>query len=273
MGRRATTVAAAAACSVLLLPGAALACGGLVGENGSIELLRTTTLAAWNDGVEHYVTAFEFTGDGRVGRVDHPAARRADRRGARPATGRCSGCALEVAPAERRRASRRRRRRGAPQPEVEILLETEIDALDITVLARRRRRGRPVGARERLLPHARRPRDARLLRRAQPDLHGRQVRRRRAPPSSGQGAGDGTPDHGTIPTRPARGCRCGSSASGSRPTSPCEADVFLLTDERARAARRRPRPRRRAQRAGVEPPARRPPLRRRHGVGARRACG
>ena len=42
----------------------AFACGGLVGENGSIQLVRTTTLAAYTDGVERYVTAFEFTGSG-----------------------------------------------------------------------------------------------------------------------------------------------------------------------------------------------------------------
>ena len=42
----------------------ALACGGLVGENGTIQLVRTTTLAAYSNGVERYVTAFEFTGSG-----------------------------------------------------------------------------------------------------------------------------------------------------------------------------------------------------------------
>ena len=40
------------------------ACGGLVGENGTIQLTRTTTLAAYHDGVERYVTSFEFTGEG-----------------------------------------------------------------------------------------------------------------------------------------------------------------------------------------------------------------
>jgi len=44
--------------------GPVLACGGLVGENGTIELVRTTTLAAYHDGVERYVTSFEFTGEG-----------------------------------------------------------------------------------------------------------------------------------------------------------------------------------------------------------------
>jgi len=44
--------------------GPVLACGGLVAPNGSVNLTKTTTLAAYVDGVEHYVTAFEFTGAG-----------------------------------------------------------------------------------------------------------------------------------------------------------------------------------------------------------------
>lgn len=56
----------AVALTAILALGAApaLACGGLVGENGTIQLVRTTTLAAYSDGVERYVTAFEFTGSG-----------------------------------------------------------------------------------------------------------------------------------------------------------------------------------------------------------------
>ena len=42
----------------------ALACGGLIGPNGAVNLLRTTTLAAYHDGAEHYVTAFQFAGGG-----------------------------------------------------------------------------------------------------------------------------------------------------------------------------------------------------------------
>src|SRR5262245_59811815 len=42
----------------------AVACGGLVGENGTIQLVRTSTLAAFHDGVERYVTSFEFAGQG-----------------------------------------------------------------------------------------------------------------------------------------------------------------------------------------------------------------
>jgi hypothetical protein len=41
-----------------------LACGGLIGPNGAVNLLRTTTLAGYHDGIEHYVTAFQFAGGG-----------------------------------------------------------------------------------------------------------------------------------------------------------------------------------------------------------------
>lgn len=50
--------------AAVLAAGPALACGGLVAPNGSVNLVRTTTLAAYVDGVEHYVTSFEFSGAG-----------------------------------------------------------------------------------------------------------------------------------------------------------------------------------------------------------------
>jgi hypothetical protein len=50
--------------AVLLAATPALACGGLIGPNGAVNLLRTTTLAGYHDGVEHYVTAFQFAGGG-----------------------------------------------------------------------------------------------------------------------------------------------------------------------------------------------------------------
>ena len=40
----------------------AFACGGLIGPNGAVNLLRTTTFVGYHDGVEHYVTAFQFAG-------------------------------------------------------------------------------------------------------------------------------------------------------------------------------------------------------------------
>src|ERR1700742_229186 len=62
--RRALVALAAAGPTPAMGVGPAVACGGLVGENGTIELVRTTTLAAYHDGVERYVTSFEFTGEG-----------------------------------------------------------------------------------------------------------------------------------------------------------------------------------------------------------------
>ncbi len=41
----------------------ALACGGLVAPDGQVRLARATTLIAWHDGVEHYMTSFEYQGD------------------------------------------------------------------------------------------------------------------------------------------------------------------------------------------------------------------
>ena len=84
-------------------------------------------------------------------------------------------------------------------------------------------------ARQRLPAHARRPRGARLLRRPQPGVHGRQVRRlaRRGP---GPGRRRQHADHGTIPTDdpwvPLRILGLGLDDDRT-----VEADVFLLTDE------------------------------------------
>src|SRR5436190_21964330 len=49
---------------VMLTAAPAMACGGLVAPNGTVRLLRTATLAAYHDGVEHYVTSFQFAGGG-----------------------------------------------------------------------------------------------------------------------------------------------------------------------------------------------------------------
>ncbi len=39
------------------------ACGGLIAANGAVQLVRTSTLAAWDNGYEHYITSFEFASD------------------------------------------------------------------------------------------------------------------------------------------------------------------------------------------------------------------
>src|SRR2546422_5589647 len=56
--------AAVVAAAMLHDSGSAEACAGLIGSNGAVNLGRTTTLAAYHDGVEHYVTAFQFLGGG-----------------------------------------------------------------------------------------------------------------------------------------------------------------------------------------------------------------
>ena len=53
---------AAAALTAAATP--VFACGGLIGPNGAVNLLRTSTLAGYHAGVEHYVTAFQFAGGG-----------------------------------------------------------------------------------------------------------------------------------------------------------------------------------------------------------------
>jgi len=62
--RRPLLSLAVAATALLVTAAPTLACGGLIGPNGAVNLLRTTTFAGYHDGVEHYVTSFEFAGGG-----------------------------------------------------------------------------------------------------------------------------------------------------------------------------------------------------------------
>src|SRR6266702_7488872 len=41
----------------------AFACGGLVAPDGDVRLERATTLVAWHDGIEHYMTSFTYQSD------------------------------------------------------------------------------------------------------------------------------------------------------------------------------------------------------------------
>ena len=62
MARRLMTLLSLALGLVLLVAAPALACGGLVAPGHAEVLRKATTLAAWHDGFEHYVTGFEFAG-------------------------------------------------------------------------------------------------------------------------------------------------------------------------------------------------------------------
>lgn len=62
MLRRLVTLAITTVTLVLALPAAAFACGGLVAGKHAEVLTKATSLAAWVDGIEHYITGFEFAG-------------------------------------------------------------------------------------------------------------------------------------------------------------------------------------------------------------------
>src|SRR5438128_6865544 len=64
MRRRLPAALVGAGLALLVIAGPTLACGGLIVPNGAVNLLRTTTVAGYHDGVEHYVTAFQFQGGG-----------------------------------------------------------------------------------------------------------------------------------------------------------------------------------------------------------------
>ncbi len=110
-------------------------------------------------------------------RQHHPAARSPDRRRSRrgldppaPDSRDRSGRRPRLSCTRRRRVRSGRRSRGAARDDDRRARRHHP--------ARRRRRGRPVGQEPRLPPAARCARGARLLRRSQPDLHGRRLRRR-----------------------------------------------------------------------------------------------
>src|SRR5262249_26416785 len=123
---------ALAGLTLLLAAAPAGACGGLVGENGTIRLTRTTTLAAHHDGVERYVTSFQFTGEGdAVGSiVPLPGVPAKVERGGDWTLQRLQ---REVTPVFAEATSGASDAQAA-SPKAEVLLDTKIDALDITVL-------------------------------------------------------------------------------------------------------------------------------------------
>jgi hypothetical protein len=213
----------------LLVAAPALACGGLVAPNGTINLVRTTTLAAYHNGVEHYVTGFNFVGSGgKFGSIvplpDVPT------KVVRAGDWTLQRLVLEVQP---------------PAPEArglvlagaanfdtaaEVILETQVDSLDITVL---RGGGTEVGnwARENgfsLSPDA--PEVLDFYARRSPIFMAAKFNAKRA---ARQGLDQGTsiPVHLTIPTdNPWVPLRI--LGLGRDPAEAVEADVFLLTDDR-----------------------------------------
>ncbi|MEA3057081.1 MAG: hypothetical protein QOD30_2513 [Actinomycetota bacterium] len=219
-------IAAISGLGIALAP-AAGACGGLVGENGTIQLERTTTLAAYHDGVERYVTSFQFTGEGKeVGSiVPLPDVPSKVERGGDWTLQRLE---REVAPPAGEAFDGATNAAGAAS--AQVILTAKIDALDITIL---RGGGDEVGrwASENgflLTPDAPEVLDYYASR--SPIFMAAKFDASRAA-TLGQRGGDGTPIMLTIPTDapwvPLR--ILGLGLDGGRQV---QADVFLLTDER-----------------------------------------
>jgi hypothetical protein len=214
----------AAGASLLVLAGPAAACGGLIGPNGAVNLLRTTTLAGYHGGVEHYVTAFEFAGGGGAfgSIVPLPGIPSDVERG--------GDWTLQRLVRETNPVPAAFDLAGRAAASAEVLLQTRIDALDITIL---RGGGAEVGAWAtahgfRLPPDAPEVLDfyanrSPIFMAASFDADAAAAR--------GQGIGDGTPVHLTIPTDnpwvPLRILGLGKTAAER-----VQADVYLLTDDR-----------------------------------------
>ena len=227
--RRFLLILTLAAVTVGLAAGPAGACGGLIGRNGAVNLLKTTTLAAYADGVEHYVTSFEFAGaGGEFGSiVPLPGVPTNVERGGDWTLQRL---VREVRPPVELLTARANTASAAAGDEAQVLIEKRIDALDLTVL---KGGARAVGewATQHgflLTPDAPEVLDF-YAARSQIFLAARfdaDAARQR-----GVALGDGTPIHLTIPTdNPWVPLRI--LALGRQPAERVNADVFLLTDRR-----------------------------------------
>jgi hypothetical protein len=226
IGALRATAACAVAVLVLAVAAPAGACGGLVGENGTIQLTRTTTLAAYHDGVERYVTSFEFSGQGKeVGSiVPLPGIPTKVERGGSWTLQRLE---REVTPLPHASALRAAAPNAAAG--VDVILQTQIDALDITIL---KGGGNAVGKWAvdhgfLLTPDA--PAMLDFYSRRSPVFMAARFDATKAR-ALGQNTGDGTPIMLTIPVKepwvPLHILSLGLDTSKI-----VDADVFLLTDQ------------------------------------------
>ena len=214
------------ALSILLLAGAApaAACGGLVGAGGTVKLSRTTTLAGYHHGVEHYVTSFSYAGGGaKFGSiVPLPAVPTKVEKGGAWTLQRL---VRETQPQFTGLAAAR----SAPEADqAEVLSNTRIDALDVTILrgggtavatwARKQGFSLTVDAPEVLDFYAAR---SPIFMAAAFDATAASTR--------GQQFGEGTPVHLTIPT-PNPWVPLRILGLGHQPQERIEADLYLLTD-------------------------------------------
>lgn len=229
--RRALAPLAAGIAAVVAAIGKALpadACAGLIGSNGAVNLGRTSTLAAYADGVEHYVTAFQFQGGGgQFGTlIPLPGVPSKVERGGAWTLQRL---VRETEPPPPREARGVVALSAAASDKAEVLLEAKVDALDLTVL----KGGGPSVAEWatahgfRLSPDA--PEVLDFYAKRSP-IFMAAVFDGSAALARGQRLGDGTPVHLTIPvSNPWVPLRI--LALGKKPEARVEADVYLLTDK------------------------------------------
>ncbi|MDO8485819.1 MAG: DUF2330 domain-containing protein [Candidatus Limnocylindrales bacterium] len=222
---RAGAAFGAALLVVALSAAPAFACGGLIGPNGAVNLLRTTTLAGYHDGEEHYITAFQFAGGGgSFGSLTPlPGIPSKVEKGGDWTLQRL---VLETEP-QREALFLAADAVGAARS-AEELMKVRIDALDITVL-----RGGPAEVGKWATDHGFRlpPDSPEVLDfyAARSPIFLAAVFDGDAAAERGEAVGDGTPVHITIPTDnpwvPLRILALGKSAAER-----VEADVYLLTD-------------------------------------------
>ncbi|MGH2680804.1 MAG: DUF2330 domain-containing protein [Actinomycetota bacterium] len=225
---RAVTLTILTAIMLTGAAGSALACGGLVTPNGTVNLLKTTTLAAYHQGIEHYVTSFEFAGEGaEVGSIiPLPGVPTDVIKGGDWTLQRLI---LETQPQPEARGDQFLSADLAAGS-AKVLLEKKIDALDITVLkggavevgnwAREHGYFLPPDAPEVLAFYAERS----------PIFLAARFDAERAA-NRGVQTGQGTPVHIVIPT-PSPWVPLRILALGRKASEIVQADVYLLTDRR-----------------------------------------
>ena len=221
MRRRLAMALSGAALATILIAGPTLACGGLIGPNGAVNLLRTTTFAGYHDGIEHYITAFQFQGGGGAfGSITPlPGIPSAIEKG----DWTLQRLVRETSPQLAFDSAVRATAAGA----VEIM-KVRIDALDVTVL-----QGGAADVGQWAAAHGfRLPPDAPEVLdfyASRSPIFLAAVFDADAAAERGQAIGDGTPVHVSIPTTnpwvPIRILALGKTGADR-----IDADVFLLTD-------------------------------------------
>lgn len=227
--RRRSLMLLALTLAFMTLAGPALACGGLLSPNGSVNLLRTTTLAAYHDGIEHYITSFRFVGGGgaKFGSIIP-----------------LPGVPTDVVKAGDWTLQRliREVRPPIPAPEAfsvtagalrdsaKELLNVSIDALDITVLEGGAAEVAKWATEKGFLLSPDSPEVLDFYAKRSPIFLAARFDSKRAA-NQGLAEGDGTPIHVIMPT-PNPWVPLRILGLGKQATEPIQADVFLLTDRR-----------------------------------------